>query len=69
MKHNRLLREKYKTFHGAAQRAAFERGVAPSEYRAGCAARVYSFRVVEHDGLYRVERFIGEAHERRSVAQ
>lgn len=52
----RLLREKYRTFSGAAKRAAFERGVAPSEYRAGFKSHVYSYRVVEHDGCYRVER-------------
>lgn len=56
----RLLREKYKTYSGAASRAAFERGVAPSEYRSGYKAHVYSFRVIERDGVYRVERFIPE---------
>lgn len=52
----KLLREKYRTFSGAAKRAAFERGVAPSEFRAGYKARLYTYRVVEHQGSYRVER-------------
>lgn len=60
MKHQRLLREKYKTYHGAAGRAAFERGIAPGEYERGYKARLYNYRVVEHDGCYRVERFIPE---------
>lgn len=54
----RLLPQKYKTFEGAAKRAAFERAMAPSEFRNGYKARLYCYRVVEHDGAYRVERFI-----------
>jgi hypothetical protein len=58
MKHQRLLSQKYKTFHGAAQRAAFERGVAPYEFCQGYKARLYAYRVV-HDGYsYRVERYL-----------
>jgi len=54
----KLLRQKYTTFSGAAKRAAFERAVAPSEFAKGYKARLYSFRVVEYGGNYRVERFI-----------
>ncbi len=58
--HNRLLKQKYKTFHGAAQRAAFERGIAPSEFARGITAKRYQFRVVFVDGAYRVERSVAE---------
>ena len=60
MKHQKLLREKYLTFAGAGKRAAFERTVNPSEFARGYAARLYRFRVVSADGLYRVERFVSE---------
>jgi len=54
----KLLREKYRTFSGAAKRAAFERAMAPGEFARGDKARLYHYRVVAHDGFYRVERFI-----------
>jgi hypothetical protein len=54
----KLLSQKYKTFSGAAKRAQFERAMNPSEFRSGHAARLWTYRVVEHDGMYRVERFI-----------
>lgn len=60
MKHQRLLREKYKTYHGATSRAKFERAIAPDAYERGYTAWLYNYRVVEHDGFYRVERFIPE---------
>jgi hypothetical protein len=59
----KLLREKYKTYEGARKRAAFERGVNPGEYRRGDVARLYGFRVVEHEGAYRVERYVPVAAE------
>lgn len=57
----KLLREKYKTFEGATKRCAFERSLAPFEHRQGYKAHVYSYRVVQVDGQYRVERFRPEA--------
>ena len=56
----RLLREKYRTFSGAAKRAASERALAPGEYARGDKARIYNYRVVQHEGCYRVERFTQE---------
>ena len=56
----RLLREKYKTREGAAKRAAFERGIAPGEFRRGDKARLYGYRVVLHEGFFRVERYVPE---------
>jgi hypothetical protein len=64
-----MLREKYKTFSGAAKRAAFERAVAPSEFRAGYKARIYSYRVIEHAGAYRVERYTAERTDTVSVVE
>lgn len=55
-----FLRENYKTIEGARKRAAFENGVAPSEFRSGYKARLYAYRVVaKPDGTgWKVERFI-----------
>ena len=61
MKHNKLFPQRYKTFAGAAKRAQFERAMNPSEFRSGHAARLYVFRVVEHEGAYRVERSLPTA--------
>ena len=58
---NKLLREKYKTWEGAHKRAGFERSVAPGEFRRGDKARLYGYRVVTVDGVYRVERYIPAA--------
>ena len=60
MKHQKLLPQKYKTYHGAYQRAQFERFMAPSEFAKGYRARLYNYRIVEHEGMYRVERFVPE---------
>ena len=57
----KLLREKFKTFSGAAKRAAFERAMAPGEFRRGDKARLYGYRVVSHEGFFRIERYIPEA--------
>jgi hypothetical protein len=54
----KLLPQRYKTFGGAAQRAAFERGVNPGEFARGYARHLYSYRVVSVDGLWRVERSV-----------
>lgn len=56
----KLLREKYKTFSGAAKRAAFERAMAPGEFQRGHKAKLYGYRVVSVAGAYRVERFTPE---------
>ena len=58
-----LLREKYTTMAGAQRRAAFENGVAISEYSHGWKAHLYSYRVVLCDTFYRVERFRPEVRE------
>jgi hypothetical protein len=42
----KLLKEKYKTYEGARQRAAFENGVAGSEFRNGYKARLYHYTIV-----------------------
>jgi len=59
----KLLPQKYKTFSGAAQRAACKRGLAPFEFQHGYAARLYGYRVVTRDGFYRVERYLPQAVE------
>ena len=53
----KLLREKYKTHEGAIKRARFERSLAPSEFNQGYKARLYSYRVVQIENVWRVERF------------
>jgi hypothetical protein len=55
---SKLLREKYKSYEGARKRAAFENGIAGSEYRNGYKAMLYFYAVVADptgDG-WRVER-------------
>jgi hypothetical protein len=56
----KLLKEKYKTYEGARRRAAFENGVAGSEYRSGYKARLYHYTVVPevpgHFDCWRVQR-------------
>ena len=54
----RLLGPKFKTFSGAAKRAAFERAMAPGEFRRGYRAKLYGYRVVEHEGYWRIERYV-----------
>ena len=49
MKHERLLKEIYKTHEGASKRARFENGVAPSEYEKGYRARLYQYTAVLQD--------------------
>lgn len=56
----KLLKEKYKTRDGAAKRARFENGLAPSEFKRGDKAKLYQYRVVTVDGFYRVERYVKE---------
>lgn len=55
----KLLREKYKTYEGARKRAAFENGIALSEFKSGYKARHYRYRVIREVGEsdYRVERY------------
>ena len=55
----KLLKEKYKTYEGARKRAAFENGVAGSEFRNGYKARVYRYTIVADDAeseTWRVRR-------------
>lgn len=65
----RLLGAKYKTYEGARKRAGFENGVAPSEYRRGYEARLYRYRVVTVDGIYRVAREVNAEGEAAFKAQ
>jgi len=51
-----MLRQKYKTYEGARRRAAFENMVAPGEFQRGQRARLYTYAVVQIDGMWRVER-------------
>ena len=54
----KLLREKYKTIEGAHKRAAFENGVARSEFEHGYKAKHYKYRAIKvADGEFRVERY------------
>ena len=59
----KLLKEKYKTYEGARKRAAFENGVALSEYKHGTMRHVYRYSVIAEDNLWRVRR------ERAEVSQ
>lgn len=52
----KLLKEKYKTLAGAQKRAAFENGVAGSEFRNGYKAKLYRYSVVEVESAWRVKR-------------
>lgn len=64
----KLLREKYKTYEGARKRAAFENGLAPSEFRNGYKVRLYHYRVIRTIGDdYRVERIVEADHPRIGV--
>ncbi len=56
----KLLKEKYKTFANAAKRAAFERSLAPFEFRQGYKAKLYQYRIISVDGFWRVERSVAE---------
>ena len=56
-----LLRERYTTMINAQRRAAFENGVALSEYSHGWRPHLYAYRVVLQDTFYRVERFRPDA--------
>lgn len=42
----KLLREKYKTREGAAQRARFENAIASSEFERGFRAKLYQYTAV-----------------------
>ena len=54
---NKLLKEKYKTYEGARKRAAFENGIAASEFKSGYKAQHYQYRVIKvSETEYRVER-------------
>ncbi len=58
-----LLRETYKTYEGARKRAAFENGLAKSEYEHGYKAKLYAYRIVPNqtastDITWRIERYI-----------
>jgi len=52
----KLLREHYKTEDGARKRAAFENGIARSEWERGYKARMYHYTVIFEDDCYRVRR-------------
>jgi hypothetical protein len=54
----RLLKEIYKTYEGARKRAAFENGLARSEYERGYKAKRYQYSILEENGAYRVQRGI-----------
>jgi hypothetical protein len=54
----KLLKEIYKTYEGARKRAAFENGLAKSEYERGYKAKHYQYLIVEENGAYRVQRAI-----------
>lgn len=51
-----LISTKYKTRDGAQKRAAFENAIALSEFKRGDKTRLYTFRAVEHNGLWRVAK-------------
>ncbi len=64
----KLLKETYKTYEGARKRAAFENGLAFSEFRAGFKARHYSYRIIADGDCFRVQRYNkGEQHEELST--
>ncbi len=53
----KLLKQVYSTYEGARKRAAFENGVAKSEYENGYKAKHYHYAVVRmSDDMWRVER-------------
>jgi len=52
----KLLKETYKTYEGARKRAAFENGVANSEFAKGCKAHIYRYTVELQGNAYRVAR-------------
>lgn len=54
----RFLKEKYKTYEGARKRAAFENGVARSEFERGIKARHYHYSIVHLPviDVWRVQR-------------
>ena len=52
----KLLKETYKTYEGARKRAAFENGLAKSEYERGYKAKHYSYTVVTQGEIWRVQR-------------
>lgn len=51
-----LLSAKYKTWEGAAKRAAFERSMNPGEFKRGDVASLYSFSIVKEGAVYRVAK-------------
>lgn len=59
-KHQKLLREHYKTYDGASKRARSENGLAPGDFSHGRTPHRYHFRVVGTEGDYRVERYLPE---------
>lgn len=51
------LKETYKTFEGARKHAAFENGIARSEYLNGHKAKMYRYSIVPmEDGTWKVAR-------------
>ena len=52
----KLLKEKYKTYEGAAKRRNFENALALGEYQRGYKAHHYVYTVVSEDGAWRVKR-------------
>ena len=48
----KLLKQVYKTYEGARKAAAFENGVAPSEFARGDKAKLYRYTVVEEANYY-----------------
>ncbi len=53
---NKLLKEVYKTYEGARKRAAFENGLASSEYKSGYKARLYHYTITQENDTWRVQR-------------
>jgi hypothetical protein len=56
----RLIGPTYKTYEGARKRAAFENGVAPSEFKNGYKVKLYAYTVEPQEGGgFRVRRTVG----------
>jgi len=54
----KLLKEVYKTYEGARKRAAFENGLAKSEFERGYKAKHYYYAIVPEGACFRVQRTI-----------
>jgi len=52
----KYLKEKYKTYEGAAKRRGFENGLAKFKFENGYKAKHYRYVVMPVDGIFRVLR-------------